>query len=149
MPRSLKWSITFRFSCIQISGKRYNLSCTICLLLLPPSGAHIFRSTLFSNTPCLFPLAQPEILCLPYELHLLYDPLFRDEHDRVKPLHDCHVGSSTTESHSKYGNCSAGYTVRGSNSGRGKSFFSPTKRPVLLWDPPSLLLSVYRGTLLG
>jgi len=36
--------------------------------------------------------------------------------------------------------------IQGSNHGRGKTFFSSLHHPDWLWDPPSLLLSVYWGS---
>jgi len=36
------------------------------------------------------------------------------------------------------------YTIRGSNPGRGKRFFSFQSRPDWLWSPFSLLISGYR-----
>ena len=115
------------------------VSCCLLPLGLASSAAPYSRIP-----PACFPLLNQKF-CLPCELHILYDPLFRDAYDRAKPLYDSHVGTSNTESRSKYGNSSTGYTVRGSNPGRGRRFFCPTKRPVRLWDPPSLLLSVYWG----
>jgi len=45
-------------------------------------------------------------------------------------------------------NSATGWTVRGSNPGRGKRFFSP-KRPDRHWSTPSLLFRGYRGSCLG
>ena len=44
---------------------------------------------------------------------------------------------------------SVGGTVRVSNPGRGRVFFSPSKRPNWLWGTPSLLLNPYGGSLPG
>jgi hypothetical protein len=46
---------------------------------------------------------------------------------------------------SRCSNLATGWTVRGSNPGRGKIFFSSPKRPDGLWGPPSLLFNGYRG----
>jgi len=44
---------------------------------------------------------------------------------------------------------SVGRTVRGSNPGRDRVFFSPSERPDRLWGTPSFLFSPYRRSLPG
>jgi len=39
-----------------------------------------------------------------------------------------------------------GWTVPGSNLGRSKRLFSPTKSPYRLWGPPSFLFQGHRGS---
>jgi hypothetical protein len=43
----------------------------------------------------------------------------------------------------------AGWTVRGSNSVRGKRFPRPSERPDRPWDPPSLIFGRYRYSFAG
>jgi hypothetical protein len=89
-------------------------SCTVCLQSGVASfllGLHLL-STLFSNTPFLLPVALPESRII--YVHVLYDPRFRAEYDRITPLYDSQTGSSAMESRSTYSKYATGYTVRGS-----------------------------------
>jgi hypothetical protein len=55
---------------------------------------------------------------------------------------------STPSVGSQSGDCATECTVRDSNPGRIKRFFSSPERPDLLWGPPSLMFRGYRGPFL-
>jgi len=72
---------------------------------------------------------------------LIVYSLYRCDHSRWR--------NTMTKLYSRHSDYATAWAERGLNPGKDKRFFSSTKRPDRLWDPPRLLFNGHRGSFPG